>query len=96
LATTEGNLRRLEDVIRQVQTADHSPSDAGSEAPESLEELEQMHRNLEIYRDAVCTAACHQFEGDSGAANSDMQCRLKLARDRMRELHLIYGEDSDL
>lgn len=96
LKLTEANLQQFEGIIRQLQTSDGSGSDADSAASKSLAELEQMDRKWESYRDAACTAAFHQFEGGSGAPSFEMQCQLELTRDRMRELHLIYGEDLDL
>jgi len=40
----------------------------------------------------ACSATHHQFDGGSGGPSFEMQCRLMLARDHMRELKMIYGE----
>jgi uncharacterized protein YecT (DUF1311 family) len=43
------------------------------------------------YREVACAAAFHQFDGGTGGPSFQLECKLKLARDHMRELSLIYG-----
>ncbi len=103
LDTTEANLKSSEDTIHDLlapapqmpgEPARPSPGPAGSSlTPAQLTaEFESVERIWGQYRDTACRAAFHQFGGGSGGPSFEMQCRLQLTRDHMRELRMIYGE----
>jgi uncharacterized protein YecT (DUF1311 family) len=103
LNTTEANLKSLEETIRdllapatQMQGDPNTPP-PGVASPsltsaQLTAEFESVVRIWLQYRDTACTAAFHQFGDGSGGPSFEMQCRLQLARDHMRELRMIYGE----
>jgi uncharacterized protein YecT (DUF1311 family) len=99
LTLAEQSLKCYEAVIQGLDAPAPEPPDLSSqELPPSwtpAQELAQFHRveqSWRQYRDLACTAAYHQFDGGSGAPSFAMECRLKLTRDHMRELAMIYGE----
>jgi uncharacterized protein YecT (DUF1311 family) len=69
-------------IAGPVFTAEQVTAEFGS--------VEQIWRQ---YRTAACTAAFHQFDGGTGGPSFEAQCELKLTRDHMRELDLIYGDE---
>jgi hypothetical protein len=52
---------------------------------------EQAHVRLQAEGKQV-----FDFDGGTGGPSFDLECRLKLTRNHMRELDLIYGEDLHL
>lgn len=107
LQETEANLKNFEDIIRQLQSglpqmpgSAEEPT-AGPAGPaftpqQQAAEFDRLEQAWQNYREVACTAAFHQFDGGSGAPSFQMQCQLKLTRDHMRELDLVYGIDLHL
>ena len=104
---TEQNLKSYEVTIRDLMApmpqlpgnpTSSMPGPAGPTlTPDHV--LEQFDRVEEVWRqysDTACTAAFHQFEGGTGGPSFQMECQLKLARDHMRELDMVYGSDLHL
>jgi uncharacterized protein YecT (DUF1311 family) len=58
---------------------------------ELSDEFERVEKAWQEYRETACTAAFHQFSGGTGGPSFEGQCELKLTRDHMRELDMIYG-----
>jgi uncharacterized protein YecT (DUF1311 family) len=56
-------------------------------------EFDRVEEVWERYRESACRAAFHQFAGGTGGPSFEMQCQLKVTRDHMRELDMIYGAD---
>jgi hypothetical protein len=56
-------------------------------------EFDQVEKIWGKYLESACQTAFHQFAGGTGGHSFEMQCRLKLTRDHMRELDMIYGSD---
>jgi hypothetical protein len=50
--------------------------------------LEKLWRG---YLDAASTAAFHQFDGGTGGPSFELETHLRLVRDHMRELDMLYG-----
>jgi uncharacterized protein YecT (DUF1311 family) len=92
LGITGQNLKRFEDVIRKLQMEDTS----GSTPKYFAEEFDRVEQSWRQYRDTACKAAFDQFEGGTGGPSFELQCRLKLTRNHMRELDFVYGEDLHL
>jgi uncharacterized protein YecT (DUF1311 family) len=103
LDITEANLKSFEVTIHDLlvpapqglgEPATPAPGLGGPSvtAAQDTAEFESVERIWRQYREVACSAAHHQFEGGSGAPGFEMQCRLQLARDHMRELRMIYGE----
>jgi uncharacterized protein YecT (DUF1311 family) len=59
-------------------------------------EFDALEKAWQQFRELACTAAFHQFDGGSGESSFQIECELKLTRDHMRELDLIYGSDLHL
>jgi uncharacterized protein YecT (DUF1311 family) len=107
LAITTQNLHRFQAVIRTLLAQDkpagpepqHDTVGIAGPALTSQHILEEFNR-VEIawqqYNTSACTAAFHQFGGGTGGPSFELQCELKLARDHMRELDTIYGNDLHL
>jgi uncharacterized protein YecT (DUF1311 family) len=104
LAITEKNLDSFEQVIRGLQAGEPKTTEELAKQPagppgqelspeQFAAEFNAVEKAWHNYRDLACKAAFHQFEGGSGAPSFEMECELKLTRDHMRELHMIYGED---
>lgn len=101
LATTDANLKSYGGVIRELivsapgasETAAHGDTDASLGTAQSVAEFDHVQQTWGQYRDTACTAAFHQFDGGTGGPSFELQCRLTLDRDHMRELSLIYGGD---
>lgn len=101
---TEQDLKSYEGIIRQLT----APSQPEGETPETdapgiagpaltpkqlLQEFDRVEQSWQKYRETACTAAFHQFDGGTGGPSFELQCEMKLIRDHMRELKMIYGED---
>jgi hypothetical protein len=56
-------------------------------------DFEHVEQSWRQYTKLACTAAYHQFDGGSGGPSFEMQCELKLTRDHLQELAMIYGEE---
>jgi uncharacterized protein YecT (DUF1311 family) len=101
VTTTDANLKSYEDRIRElIASAPEMPgAPASGPAGPSLTSaqlaaaFDQVRQTWEQYRETACTAAFHQFSGGTGGQSFEMECRLKLDRDHMRELSLVYGGD---
>jgi uncharacterized protein YecT (DUF1311 family) len=104
LAITEQNLKSYEGIIHGLMTpgpqmpglaSTNQPGVAGPTlTPEQLsEEFDSVEKSWRAYREAACTAGFHQFDGGTGGPSFEEECELKLTRDHMRELDMIYGGD---
>jgi uncharacterized protein YecT (DUF1311 family) len=104
---TDQNLKSYGDIIQDLmapmpqvpgKSADNMPGPAGpSLTPEQiLEEFDHVEEVWRQYRETACTAAYHQFDGGTGGPCFQMECQLKLARDHMREMDMVYGHDLHL
>ena len=107
LTAADQNLKSFEQSIRDLQAP--SPHMAGAPeapangiagpvlTPEQLTaEFDSVEELWRQYRTMACTAAFHQFGGGTGGPSFEAQCELKLTRDHMRELDMIYGGDLHL
>ena len=100
---TDASLHSYEDIIRQLmipgpQFPGQSPPPPGpggpSLTPDQLSaEFDHVEQLWQQYRDTACTAALHQFDGGTGGPSFEAECELKLMRNHMRELDMIYGSD---
>jgi uncharacterized protein YecT (DUF1311 family) len=104
MAITEQNLKDYEGIIRELIAPSPQPlvepdtdttGVAGTRlTPKHLiEEFERVEQSWRQYRETACSAAFHQFGGGTGGPSFEMECELRLARDHVRELEMIYGED---
>lgn len=103
LEITDAALASYENIIRQLISAPpgQTPSTAGpagpSLTPDQLRaEFERVELIWQNYRQTACTAAFHQFTGGTGGPSFQAECQLKLTRDHLQELNLIYGADLHL
>jgi len=100
--TADQNLSRLEVIIHQLQAP--PPAMAGEAkppvvgvagpilTPEELSvEFDTVEQTWRQFRTAACTAAFHQFVGGTGGPSFQAECALKLTRDHIHELDMIYG-----
>jgi uncharacterized protein YecT (DUF1311 family) len=99
LTRADESLRSYEASIQSLMApppGPPDPSDPELPQPRTPEqdraEFDQVEQSWKQYRDLACTAALHQFDGGSGGPSFEMECRLKLTRNHMRELAMIYGE----
>lgn len=103
---TAASLSSLDTIIRELLappprspvSGQISPAVAGpgpavpALAPQQLiAEFSHVEQTWDQYRDAACTAAGHQFHGGTGGSGIQGECELRLTRDHIRELNLIYG-----
>ncbi|MGD0628645.1 MAG: lysozyme inhibitor LprI family protein, partial [Terracidiphilus sp.] len=106
-AAADERLKSFEQVIRDLQApsrrmagAPEPPANGLSSpvlTPEQLStEFNSVEQLWRQYRTAACSAAFHQFGGGTGGPSFEAQCELKLTRDHMRELDMIYGGDLHL
>jgi hypothetical protein len=58
-----------------------------------FDQVEHLWRQYEV---AACAAAFHQFDGGTGGPPFEAECEIKLTRNHLRELELIYGNDLHL
>ena len=104
---TDQNLKNYESTIQELMapipimpgnSADNMPEQAvPSLAPQQvLEEFDHLEEVWRQYRETACSAAYHEFHGGTGGPSFQMECQLKLARDHMRELDMVYGSDLHL
>jgi uncharacterized protein YecT (DUF1311 family) len=107
LKLTEQNLKSYEGVVEgllapwpempgQPNVNSPGPAGPGLTPKQHSEEFERVEKSWRDYREMACTAAFHQFDGGTGGPSFQMQCELRLTRDHMRELDLIYGEELHL
>jgi len=107
LTIAGGNLTAFEGIIRELQAPGpqmpgqsdsnmHGPAGPPLTPKELGDEFEQVERVWRDYRETACRAAYHQFGGGTGGPSFEGQCELKLTRDHMRELDMIYGGDLHL
>jgi uncharacterized protein YecT (DUF1311 family) len=106
LTITDQNLKSYEGFIRELMApppqmpgqpaVETNPPANGIAGPvlspaDFAHEFESVEQSWGQYREVACAAAFHQFEGGTGGPSFQLECKLKLARDHMRELSLIYG-----
>ena len=104
MALTDQNLKSYEDIVRKLQA--DPPQMAGEPIRPTIgpagpvltqeqlvAEFDRVEEVWERYRESACMAAFHQFAGGTGGPSFEMQCQLKVTRDHMRELDMIYGAD---
>jgi uncharacterized protein YecT (DUF1311 family) len=111
LAITDENLNSYEGFIRELialpPQVSGKPAVEGNlpangmagpvlTSSEFEHEFERVEQSWGQYREVACSAAFHQFDGGTGGPSFQLQYKLKLARDYMRELNMIYGEDLHL
>jgi uncharacterized protein YecT (DUF1311 family) len=106
LTITDQNLKSFEGFIRELIDAPLLPGQPTVESNDpangiagpslSSQEFDRVEQSWAQYRESACSAALHQFEGGTGGPSFQMECQLKLARDHMRELNMIYGEELHL
>jgi uncharacterized protein YecT (DUF1311 family) len=111
LAITDQNLNSYEGFIRKLLApppqVSGQPAVEGNlpangiagpvlSSPEFEREFERVEQSWAQYREVACSAAFHQFEGGTGGPSFQLECMLNLARDHMRELNMIYGEELHL
>ncbi len=56
-------------------------------------EFGQVEHLWRQYQDAACGAAFHQFDGGTGGPPFEAECEIKLTRNHLREINLIYDGD---
>ncbi len=59
-------------------------------------EFDQVEQRWRDYQKSACAAAFHQFHGGTGGPPFEAECEIKLTRNHLRELDLIYGNDLHL
>src|SRR5208282_1183415 len=111
LTITDQNLKTYEGFIRELMAppprapgqpaVETNPPASGIAGPvlspaEFEREFERVEQSWWQYRENACAAAFHQFEGGTGGPSFELECKLKLTRDHMRELSMIYGEELHL
>ncbi len=93
---TDGNLKSFEAVMRDLSAPEPQmpgePADPNATAAHVQAEFDNVEQLWRHYRETACAAAFHQFGWGSGGPSFEMECQLRLARDHMRELRMIYGE----
>jgi uncharacterized protein YecT (DUF1311 family) len=101
LKATDDNLKSYQDGIRELigfvpetpGTPASVPASSSLSPAQSAAEFDHVNQAWEQYRDAACAAAFHQFDGGTGGPSFEMQCRVMVDRDHMRELSVVYGGD---
>ena len=98
---TNGNLKSYEEVIRGLLSPPPQMPGAPAEmigpggralsAQDLIDEFNHVEAAWLQYRETACTAAYHQFDGGTGGPPFQQECTLKLTRDHLRELDMIYG-----
>ena len=107
LDITEQNLKSFEGIIHELQipapnalpqpaTERHGIAGPALTPEQFIAEFDSVEQIWRQYREKACTAAFHQFSGGTGGPSFEGQCELKLTRDHMRELDMIYGGDLHL
>jgi hypothetical protein len=95
----DAGLRSLEGIIRELLAPPPEkpgpvfPAASGVAGPtltpeQLIAEFNRVEQTWDQYREAACSAAVHQFHGGPGVQG---ECQVRLARDHLRELDLIYG-----
>lgn len=54
----------------------------------SFDQIEQRWRD---YRQSACAAAFNRFDRGPGGPPFEQECEIRLTRNRLRELNMIYG-----
>jgi len=67
------------------------PGGPGLTSTQFIAEFDSVEDPWRQYREMACTAAFHQFDGGTGGPSFQLECELRLTRDHMRELDVIYG-----
>ena len=101
-AVTSQNVKVYEASVRSLlalkypefpgQPATNTPGPAGPSLPaeQQATEFDKLTADWQAYLNTACGAAFHQFGGGTGGPSFEMECRLHLMRDHMRELDFIY------
>lgn len=103
LSMTDQDLKSYEGIIRELLDPSQTPGQPAAETAgvagpvltpaQFVAEFDRVEQRWRQYRQTACTAAFHEFDGGTGGASFQMECQLKLTRDHLRELEMIYGED---
>lgn len=56
-----------------------------------MAEFDSVESTWRQYREIACAAALHQFDGGTGGPGFQAECELRLTRNHVRELDMIYG-----
>jgi uncharacterized protein YecT (DUF1311 family) len=105
--TVSASLKDFESTLRALMlpppqfpgtTATSEPGPAGPTltSDQLSAESDQVEHLWHQYADAACTAAFHQFDGGTGGRPFEAECEIKLTRNHLREIDLIYGNDLHL
>jgi hypothetical protein len=103
VARADQHLKTFEDALGAIlalyETLDSSPP--GPPAPgiggpkrtsvQDAEEFSHLEKLWHTYLDAASAAASHQFDGETGAPSFELETHLRLVRNHMRELNMLYG-----
>jgi uncharacterized protein YecT (DUF1311 family) len=95
------SLAAYERIIRDLQapppgTSPNASPGSGVEGrtlspAQQLAAFDKLEASWRQYRDLACQAAWDQFDGGSGAPAFQSECQIRLTRDHLRELDMIYG-----
>lgn len=97
LKITNANLASYERIIRELQVGPPPMPGEMPAGPPTLTsdqltaEFDHVEEIWHQYRESACTTAYHQFGGGTGGPSFQAECELKLTRDHIRELDMIYG-----
>ncbi len=100
--TAEETLKGFEAMIRELLVpppqmpgapAAPQPGPGGPDltATQLIAEFDSVEGSWRQYREIACTAAFHQFGGGTGGPSFQAECELRLTRNHMGELDMIYG-----
>jgi uncharacterized protein YecT (DUF1311 family) len=99
--SAEESLKSYESIIHEllaprpqppgVSKPDHGPGGPSLTSTQLIAELDSVEESWRQYREHACTAAFHQFDGGTGGPSFQAECELRLTRNHMRELDIIYG-----
>ncbi len=100
---TDRNAIAMKTAVRAVlslvyPTPPGDPADGPKSGPggptyttkDFVEEFDKTESRWQSYRDALCTASLHQYDGGTGGLTAQKQCELRLTRAHMNGLDAIY------
>jgi uncharacterized protein YecT (DUF1311 family) len=67
------------------------PAGPALTSPQLIAEFDSVENTWRQYREIACSAAFHQLDGGTGGPSFRAECELRLTRNHMRELDLIYA-----
>lgn len=93
LKTYEEALQALLALHYPVQSSTPVPGVAGaaSTPEQDAAEFSHLEQLWHSYLDAASAAAFHQFDGGTGGPSFELETHLRLVRNHMRELDMLYG-----